>query len=65
MTVLSALAACLAGIALFALAACPDPTEVGHAPKRQLDEVQRKVDAANAKHLGKLQRETGIDPDAR
>ncbi len=36
-------------VALVGLCGCPDPAEVGHAPKKQLDDVRKKADAAGAK----------------
>lgn len=41
---------CVAGLIAVAAcgAACPTPEEVGHAPKKQLDAVQARADAAGA-----------------
>lgn len=50
--------ACLCALSLL-LAGCPDKDkqkEIGHAPKRQLDQVQQKVDQAEQKMEQRLEK---------
>lgn len=45
----------LAVVTALVSAACPDPETVGHAPKKQIDMAQERLDKASAKVNSQLE----------